>query len=70
MAPGLKQLFKRQAEPGKPEEEEEVEEAEEEPTTLATHIFAKHLRKIKTTTPTTTLETEGDIKKSFFSSEM
>lgn len=67
MAPGLKQLFKRQAEPIKPEEEA-VEDGEEEQTTLATHIFGKHLHKVRITTPTTTLETEGEMKD--FSSEM
>lgn len=56
MAPGLKKLFKRQA------PEEEGEEGEEEPTTLATHIFGKHLHKVRITTPTTTLETEGKLK--------
>jgi synaptotagmin-1 len=53
MAPGLKKLFKRQAEP---EEEEEVEE--EQVTTLATTVFRKHLHKVKVTTATTTVVTE------------
>lgn len=52
MAPGLKKLFKRQA-------EVEEEEGEEEATTLATKLFGKHLHKVKVTTPTTTVVTEG-----------
>lgn len=54
MAPGLK-LFKREA------PEEEGEDVESEATTLATHIFGKHLHKVRITTPTTTLEAEGEI---------
>lgn len=61
MAPGLKQLFKRQAEPVPPEEEG-VEDVEGEPATIATHIFGKHLHKVRLTTPTTTAETEGEMK--------
>lgn len=58
MAPGLKQLFKRQvAEEG--EGDEGVEEETSETTTLQTVIFGKHLHKVKITTPTTTLETDG-----------
>jgi hypothetical protein len=60
MAPGLSmRLFKREA----PEEEEgeAIEEDEPETTTLATHIFGKHLHKVRITTPTTTLETEGNF---------
>lgn len=53
MAPGLKKLFKREA------EVEEQEEEEEEATTLATTVFRKHLHKVKVTTPTTTVVTEG-----------
>lgn len=56
MAPGLK-LFKREADETAAEEAEEVEE---EVSTLATHIFGKHLHKVRITTPTTTLETEGE----------
>lgn len=52
MAPGLKKLFKREA-------EEEEEEVEDESTTLATQIFRKHLHKVRVTTATTTLVTEG-----------
>jgi len=55
MAPGLR-LFKREAAAGA-EEEEEIED--EETTTLATHIFGKHLHKVRITTPTTTTEAEG-----------
>ena len=64
MAPGLKQLFKRQAEALKPEDEEVVDDEEETTTTttLATHIFGKHLHKVRVTTATTTLETEGEMK--------
>lgn len=54
MAPGLK-LFKRQA-----AEEEGQEAPEEGPPTLATHVFGKHLHKLRITTPTTTLMTEGN----------
>jgi hypothetical protein len=50
MAPGLR-LFKRQA---------EDEEVEEDATTPETKIFGKHLHKVKITTPTTTLETDGN----------
>lgn len=57
MAPGLgMRLFKREA-----PEEADVEEGEPEVTTLATHIFGKHLHKVRITTPTTTLETEGNL---------
>lgn len=56
MAPGLKQLFKRQVEE---EADEGGEEEGSETTTLATKYFGKHLHKVKITTPTTTLETEG-----------
>lgn len=52
MAPNLHKIFKRQA------EEEEYED--EEATTLATKVFRKHLHKVKITTPTTTLEAEGE----------
>jgi hypothetical protein len=55
MAPGLR-IFKREA----PEEETAVDEEEPETTTLATHIFGKHLHKVRITTATTTLETEGN----------
>lgn len=58
MAPGLKNLFKREA----PAEEEVVvveEEIEEEVTTLATHHFGKHLHKVKITTSTTTEANDG-----------
>lgn len=51
----MKQLFKRQA------PEDEGEEGEEQATTPQTHIFGKHLHKVKITTPTTTLETEGNL---------
>lgn len=54
MAPGLK-LFKREA-PAEEEEDGEVEET----TTMKTHIFGKHLHKVRTTTPTTTAATEGE----------
>lgn len=57
MAPGLR-LFKREA-----PEEADPEEGESEVTTLATHIFGKHLHKVRITTPTTTLETEGNSLK-------
>lgn len=57
MAPGLHRLFKREAAAG----EEEMEEQSAE-TTLATHIFGKHLHKVRITTPTTTTEGEGRHK--------
>lgn len=51
MAPGMKDLFKREA----PNEDDVPdEEAEEEVTTMATHHFGKHLHKVKITTSTTT----------------
>lgn len=53
MAPGLKKLFKREA-------DVEEEEGEEEATTLATTVFRKHLHKVKVTTATTTVVTEGE----------
>lgn len=53
MAPKLHKIFKRQA------EGEEYED-EEPPTTLATKVFGKHLHKVKITTPTTTIESEGE----------
>lgn len=56
MAPGLK-LFKRQAEEG--------DEGEEEPTTLSTHIFGKHLHKVRVTTTSATSTTEGEFSFSF-----
>lgn len=56
MAPGMK-LFKRQA--NEPDEADEVEET----TTIHTNIFGKHLHKVKLTTPTTTMETEGESRK-------
>lgn len=56
MAPGLKNLFKREA---PAEEEVAEEEVEEEVTTLATHHFGKHLHKVKITTSTTTEAGEG-----------
>lgn len=58
MAPGLKNLFKREA----PAEEEVIEEdveIQEEVTTLGTVHFGKHLHKVKITSSTiatTTLE--------------
>ncbi|XP_070496416.1 synaptotagmin 1 isoform X3 [Chironomus tepperi] len=58
MAPGLERvLVKRQA--GTQAEEDYVEE-EQKPTTLATHIFGKHLHKVRITTPTTTTELEEE----------
>lgn len=54
MAPGLK-IFKRQADETAAEEGEEVED---EFTTPAPKIFRQHQRG-RTTTPTTTFETEG-----------
>lgn len=60
MAPGLK-LFKREA----PEEEVDEEgDGEPEATTLPTHIFGKHLHKVRITTPTTTIQ--GKIKLKHF----
>lgn len=58
MAPGMKQLFKRQAEE---EGEEGGDDEISETTTIHTVIFGKHLHKVKIdkTTPTTTLDTEG-----------
>ncbi|CAO1358349.1 unnamed protein product [Diamesa hyperborea] len=60
MAPGLKNLFKREA----PAEEEVVEEDVEiieEVTTLATTHFGKHLHKVKITTSTTTEANEDEV---------
>jgi hypothetical protein len=54
MAPGLHQIFKRQA--------EEYED-EEQVTTIATKIFGKHLHKVKITTPGPTTEAEGKHEK-------
>lgn len=52
MAPKIHKIFKRQA--------EDEEYVDEEPTTIATKIFGKHLHKVKITTPTTTIEAEGE----------
>lgn len=66
MAPGLARLIvKREA----PAPAEEVEYVDEEPqaTTLATHIFGKHLHKVRVTTPTTTTVEEGKFGNHFYS---
>jgi hypothetical protein len=56
MAPGLQRLLvKREAAVGA--EEDYVDET----TTMATHIFGKHLHKVRITTPTTTTEGEGKL---------
>lgn len=62
MAPGLERvLVKRQA--GTQAEEDEYVEDEQKPTTLATHIFGKHLHKVRVTTASTTTELEGNASK-------
>ena len=58
MAPGLGRLIvKRQA--GTQAEEEEYTDEEQKSTTLGTHIFGKHLHKVRVTTSSTTTEMEG-----------
>jgi len=58
MAPGLDRvLVKRQA--GTQAEEDEYIDEEQKSTTLGTHIFGKHLHKVRITTPSTTTELEG-----------
>lgn len=56
MAPGMK-LFKREAEP-EVEIAADGEDGEEgsETTTLTTHIFGKHLHKVRITIPTSSPE--------------
>lgn len=62
MAPGLGRLLVKREAVTPPEDEDYVEEPKQ--TTLGTHIFGKHLHKVRITTPTTT--TEGEGKKKIF----
>lgn len=68
MAPGLKQLFKREAEPETPEEDVGEDGEESAMTTMGTKIFGKLHHQHRSTSTTVATVSEGERKD--FPSEM